>query len=314
MSAASTRFPLHRGCVLDSARACSERASNCATNAATSTPARARRCSSGCWRAPSFSAFETAGASRAVPRTSPIGSSRDCSRSAPTPSSSSGPIACLLGRPADEGGLRHYAAAIAAGDRRRSGASARSACRKSSSAAIAIWRRKAASCCATCSCASWPIRRNGTTRSGSTILRSLGLSDDKLSMHRKPYEFTQLLFGCRRLGALREDSSVISVGAGHELVLYWLANHVRRMIATDMYEGVWQDVQGREGDPDVINRPDEYAPFPVPARSSHLHEDGRPAARLPGSHLRHRLLAFLDRAFRRRRQARRRPFVKWAVS
>ena len=38
------------------------------------------------------------------------------------------------------------------------------------------------------------------------ILRSLGLSDDKLSMHRKPYEFTQLLFGCRRLGALRDDA------------------------------------------------------------------------------------------------------------
>ncbi len=32
------------------------------------------------------------------------------------------------------------------------------------------------------------------------LLRSLGLSDDKLAMHRKPYEFTQLLYGCRRLG------------------------------------------------------------------------------------------------------------------
>ena len=82
--------------------------------------------------------------------------------------------------------------------------------------------------------------------------------------------------------ACAKTSSVISVGAGHELVLYWLANHVRRVIATDMYEGVWQDVQGREGDPDVINRPDDYAPFPVPPRSSDLHEDGRPAARLPG--------------------------------
>ena len=84
---------------------------------------------------------------------------------------------------------------------------------------------------------------------------------------------------------MREDSSVISVGAGHELVLYWLANHVRRVIATDMYEGVWQDVQGREGDPDVINRPDEYAPFPY--RRDHLtfmKMDGRQ-------------LAFRDRTF-----------------
>ncbi len=93
------------------------------------------------------------------------------------------------------------------------------------------------------------------------ILRSLGLSDEKLLMHRKPYEFAQLIYGCRRLGALGEDSTVVSIGAGHELVLYWLANHVRRVIATDMYEGVWQDVQGREGDPDVLRRPEHYAPF-----------------------------------------------------
>ena len=81
------------------------------------------------------------------------------------------------------------------------------------------------------------------------ILRSLGLSDDKLLMHRKPYEFAQLIYGCRRLGVLDGTTAVLSVGAGHEGVLYWLANHVRRVVATDMYEGVWQDVQGREGDP-----------------------------------------------------------------
>jgi SAM-dependent methyltransferase len=55
---------------------------------------------------------------------------------------------------------------------------------------------------------------------------------------------------------------VLSVGAGHEGVLYWLANHVGRVVATDLYEGVWQDLQGREGDPDVLTRPEAYAPFP----------------------------------------------------
>ena len=35
-----------------------------------------------------------------------------------------------------------------------------------------------------------------------------------------------------------------------------------------MYEGVWQDEQGREGDPDVLRRPDDYAPFPY--RRDHL--------------------------------------------
>ncbi len=35
-----------------------------------------------------------------------------------------------------------------------------------------------------------------------------------------------------------------------------------------MYEGVWQDVHAREGDPDVIQRPEDYAPFPY--RRDHL--------------------------------------------
>ena len=112
------------------------------------------------------------------------------------------------------------------------------------------------------------------------LLRSLGLSDDKLAMHRKPYEFTQLLYGCRRLGVLREDAHVLSVGAGHEHVLYWLANHVRQVVATDMYEGGWQDQRAREGDPIVLSNP-EYAPFPY--RKDHLRfmkMDGR--HRVPG--------------------------------
>ena len=87
-------------------------------------------------------------------------------------------------------------------------------------------------------------------------------------MHRKPYEFTQLIFGCRRSGALREDARFSASAPGTSMSLYWLANHVRRVVATDMYEGVWQDAQGREGDPDVLHRPEDYAPFPY--RRDHL--------------------------------------------
>jgi SAM-dependent methyltransferase len=87
-------------------------------------------------------------------------------------------------------------------------------------------------------------------------------------MHRKPYEFAQLIYGCRKLGVLGDDASIVSVGAGHERVLYWFANHVRRIVATDMYEGLWQDRQGREGNPDVLKSPGDYAPFPY--RREHL--------------------------------------------
>jgi SAM-dependent methyltransferase len=108
------------------------------------------------------------------------------------------------------------------------------------------------------------------------ILRSFGLSDEKRVMHRKPYEFAQLVFGCRRLGALTPEARIVSVGAGHEHALYWLANHAGSVVATDLYAGVWQEVQGREGDPDVIRRPEDFAPFPYRRdRLTFLPMDGR---------------------------------------
>lgn len=191
---------------------------------------------------------------------------------------------CLLGRPADESGFRHYTAALAAGETRtnliRSLAVSEEFERRVRDLApeSAVIPRDT-QLCELANPAKWD------NPEWLDLLRSLGLSDDKLSMHRKPYEFTQLIFGCRRLGMLREDAQVLSVGAGHEHVVYWLANHVRRVVATDMYEGVWQDAAAREGDPDVLQRPEDYAPFPY--RRDHLifmKMDGR-------------RLAFRDEAF-----------------
>ena len=174
---------------------------------------------------------------------------------------------CLLGRPADEQGLQQYVAALAAGDTRTS-------VLRSLTLSEEFERRYAevspeggvvprdVQLCELANPAKWD------NPEWIDLLRSLGLPDDKLSMHRKSYEFTQLLFACRQLGALREDASIISVGAGHERVLYWLANHVARVVATDMYEGVWQSVQSQEGDVGVIARPQDYAPFPY--RHDHL--------------------------------------------
>lgn len=95
------------------------------------------------------------------------------------------------------------------------------------------------------------------------LLKSLQVvPHHKLAMHRKSYEWTQLLFGLKRLGALDDAASVLSVGAGHECVLYWLANHAGRVVATDLYEGRWQSSGACEGDVSVVDRPEEFAPFP----------------------------------------------------
>ena len=166
----------------------------------------------------------------------------------------------ILGRPPDEPGARHYLAAMQAGERRLN--IVRGLALSGEFDRRWRWMPRDTQLCELANPAKWD------NEEWLDLLRSLGLSDDRLVMHRKPYEFTQLLYGCRRLGVLRDDASFLSVGAGHEHVLYWLANHVRRVVATDMYEGVWQGERAREGDPIVLQNPEQYAPFPY--RGDHL--------------------------------------------
>jgi SAM-dependent methyltransferase len=192
---------------------------------------------------------------------------------------------CLLGRPADDSGFGHYTRALASGDSRRSIVRSlllseeferRYRCQIVPQGGVVP---RDVQLCELANPAKWD------NPEWLAILADLGLSTDKRLMHRKPYEFAQLVFGCRRLGAIRPDAAVVSVGAGHEHVAFWLANHVRRVVATDLYGGVWREAPGREGDPSVIDRPTDYAPFPY--RRDHLtfmKMDGR-------------RLAFSDRTF-----------------
>jgi SAM-dependent methyltransferase len=174
----------------------------------------------------------------------------------------------LLARKPDAGGASHYVGVLARGERRTSVA-------RAMALSDEFEQRWNAIPCDTQLCelanpAKWD------NPEWMDLLRSLGLSDDRFSMHRKPYELTQFLYGCSRLGALTPDAEVVSIGAGHEIVLYWLANRVKRVVATDLYEGYWTERRGREGDPSVLDRPDEFAPFPYRQdRLSFLKMDGR---------------------------------------
>jgi SAM-dependent methyltransferase len=104
-------------------------------------------------------------------------------------------------------------------------------------------------------------------------------AEKKLAMHRKAYEFTQTAWGLDRLGALSETARVVSVGAGHESLAYWLANRVRLVIATDLYPGDWQSSGGAEGDARVLKHPEEFAPFAYRRdRLRFLQMDGRKLA------------------------------------
>ena len=93
------------------------------------------------------------------------------------------------------------------------------------------------------------------------------------SMHRKTFEWVQTLFGCSLLGILGKERRFLGVGCGHEPIVYWLANHSREMVATDLYEGNWAE---KEGDPAVLKNGSSYAPFEFnPEKLKFLKMDGR---------------------------------------
>ena len=85
-------------------------------------------------------------------------------------------------------------------------------------------------------------------------------------LRRKFWEYAMLGLYLEEVGALREDAEALAVGAGHEEPLFWLANRIKRVVASDIYgEGSFA---GREADVSMLTDPDEYAPYPY--RRDHL--------------------------------------------
>jgi SAM-dependent methyltransferase len=62
---------------------------------------------------------------------------------------------------------------------------------------------------------------------------------------------------------LRADARVLGVGAGHERILFWLANRVGRVFATDLYgNATWTQGGAIEGDPTMLTDPGHFAKAP----------------------------------------------------
>jgi SAM-dependent methyltransferase len=108
--------------------------------------------------------------------------------------------------------------------------------------------------------------------------RLLALAQEDGWLHRKAFEWTQCVYGLERLGALGSDTVALGVGAGHECVLYYLANRTRLTVATDLYSGGFTDSIATEADPAFLDNPEKFAPFPyhvdrlvaLPANGCHL--------------------------------------------
>jgi SAM-dependent methyltransferase len=98
--------------------------------------------------------------------------------------------------------------------------------------------------------------------------------DPREFAERKTWEYGMLLLFLEDVGLLRETTRALAVGAGDERVVFWLANHIAEVVATDVYgEGEFAEAEGQAS---MLANPAGHAPFPY--REDHLkvmYMDGR---------------------------------------
>jgi ubiquinone/menaquinone biosynthesis C-methylase UbiE len=100
----------------------------------------------------------------------------------------------------------------------------------------------------------------------ATIADILPERDPKTHIERKVWEFAMLAMFLEEIGRLSEDTEALSVGAGDERIVFWLANRIGKVVATDVYgEGAFS---GNEANPSMLEDPRAHAPFPY--REDHL--------------------------------------------
>jgi ubiquinone/menaquinone biosynthesis C-methylase UbiE len=93
------------------------------------------------------------------------------------------------------------------------------------------------------------------------MLRDILPERDPLAhVERKVWEFAMLALFLEGAGRLNDATSALGVGAGDERMVFWLANRVGRVVASDIYgEGSFAE---REATATMLTEPRSHAPFP----------------------------------------------------
>jgi SAM-dependent methyltransferase len=79
-------------------------------------------------------------------------------------------------------------------------------------------------------------------------------------IERKVWEFGMAMLFLAEAELLHDGTRALSVGAGNERILFWLANRVGEIVATDTYgEGAFADI---EAGASMLSDPSAHAPFP----------------------------------------------------
>jgi len=84
--------------------------------------------------------------------------------------------------------------------------------------------------------------------------------DPLTHIERKVWEFAMLALFLEQTGRMCEATEALAVGAGDERIVFWLANRLGRVVATDIYgEGAFAE---REAKGSMLDDPAAHAPFP----------------------------------------------------
>jgi SAM-dependent methyltransferase len=84
--------------------------------------------------------------------------------------------------------------------------------------------------------------------------------------HRKAWEWAQGLYALDQLGLLHEDATALGVGTGTEQIVFYLANRIQQVTATDIYgQGSFAGNTAQTG---MLVSPEKYAK--IPFRRDHL--------------------------------------------
>jgi len=76
-------------------------------------------------------------------------------------------------------------------------------------------------------------------------------------IHRKQWEYACCILRLEALGVVLPEASAIAVGAGYERPIYYFANKIARMVASDIYGASPHP----EAPQDMLTNPEKYAPF-----------------------------------------------------
>jgi len=87
-------------------------------------------------------------------------------------------------------------------------------------------------------------------------------------VYRKGWEWTHCLYGLSKLGAIRPEAIALGVGAGREPVIFWLADRIRKVTATDLYGNErWSNNVGEEAPAAILEDCKAFCPKPFKAEN-----------------------------------------------